>query len=81
MKQYRPDVERQKWLCSMEKSRKVLRRWQGKPEGVDPTKPRIPDNSEPWQPGGVRSVADALWITDRIKQDMERWGPKPHPTK
>jgi hypothetical protein len=81
MKQYRPDVERQKWLYSMEKSRKVLRRWQGKPETPDPSKPRIPDNSEPWLPGGVRSVADAMWISDRIKEDVERWGPKPNPTK
>ena len=61
-------------LYSMEKSRKVLRRWQGKPEGPDPDKPRIPDNSEPWLPGGVRSVADALWISDRIKETAERWG-------
>jgi hypothetical protein len=74
MKQYRPDVERQKWLYSMEKSRKVLRRWQGKPEGPDPSKPRIPDNSEPWLPGGVRSMADALWISDRIKETAEQWG-------
>ena len=74
MKQYRPNVERQKMLYSMEKSRKVLRRWQGKPEGPDPDKPRIPDNSEPWLPGGVRSVADALWISDRIKETAEQWG-------
>ena len=33
VKQYRPNVERQKMLYSMEKSRKVLRRWQGKPGG------------------------------------------------
>ena len=61
-------------LYSMEKSRKVLRRWPGKPEGLDPDKPRIPDNSEPWLPGGVRSVADALWISDRIKETAEQWG-------
>ena len=74
VKQYRPNVERQKMLYSMEKSRKVLRRWQGKPGGPDPDKPRIPDNSEPWLPGGVRSVADALWISDRIKETAEQWG-------
>jgi len=74
MKQYRPDVERQKWLYSMEKSRKVLRRWQGKPDGPDPSRPRIPDNSEPWLPGGVRSMADAMWISDRIKETAEQWG-------
>jgi hypothetical protein len=77
MKQYRPDVERQKWLYSMMKSRAVMRRRQGKPEGnadFAKGKKQIPDNSEPWLPGGVRSVADALWISDRIKEDMERWG-------
>jgi hypothetical protein len=74
VKQYRPNVERQKMLYSMEKSRKVLRRWQGKPEGPDPDKPRIPDNSEPWLPGGVRSMADAMWISDRIKETAEQWG-------
>ncbi len=76
MKQYRPDVERQKWLYSMMKSRAWLRRKQGKPEGniaVARGKKQLPDNSEPWLPGGVRSVADALWISDRIKEDMERW--------
>ncbi|MGI8436213.1 MAG: hypothetical protein ACR2NX_04830 [Chthoniobacterales bacterium] len=77
MKQYRPDVERQKWLYSMEKSRKIMRRRQGKPEGnanVAAGKKQIPDNSEPWLPDGVKSVADALWISDQIKKDMERWG-------
>ncbi len=76
MKQYRPNVDRQKWLYSMMKSRAVMRRRQGKPEGnsdVAQGKRQIPDNSEPWLPGGVRSVADALWISDRIKEDMERW--------
>ncbi len=76
MKQYRPDVERQKWLYSMMKSRAVMRRRQGKPEGnsdVAAGKKQIPDNSEPWLPEGVRSVADALWISDQIKKDIERW--------
>lgn len=74
MKQYRPNIERQKWLYSMEKSRKVLRRWQGKPESGITTGPQIKDNSEPWLPGGVRSVADALWISDRIKETAKQWG-------
>ena len=74
MKQYRPNIERQKWLFSMEKSRKVLRRWQGKPESRVTAGPQIQDNSEPWLPGGVRSVADALWISDRIKETAKQWG-------
>jgi hypothetical protein len=77
MKQYRPDVERQKWLYSMMLSRRILRRRQGKPEvntAIAAGKKQIPDNSEPWLPGGVKSVADAIWISDQIKKDMERWG-------
>lgn len=58
MKQYRQNIERQKWLYSMEKSRKVLRRFKGKPESGTITGPQIKDSSEPWLPGGVRSVAD-----------------------
>jgi hypothetical protein len=76
MKQYRPNIDRQRWLFSMEKSRKVLRRWQGKPESGVTAGPQIQDNSEPLLPGGVRSAAVALWISDRIKEDVERWGPK-----
>lgn len=60
----------------MMKSRALMRRRQGKPEGnsdVAKGQKQIPDNSEPWLPGGVRSVADALWISDQIKKDMERW--------
>jgi len=83
VKQYRPNVDRQKWLYSMMKSRAWMRRHQGKPEGnsrVARGLPQIPDNSEPWLPGGVRSVADAVWISDRIKEDIERWG-LPQPPK
>lgn len=81
MKQYRPNVEHQKWLYSMMKSRVVMRRRQDKPAGnpdVANGKKQIPDNSEPWLPGGVRSVADALWISDQIRASMKLWG-KPLP--
>ena len=77
MKQYRPNVEHQKWLYSMMKSRAVMRRRQGKPVGntdVANGKKQIPDNSEPWLPEGVRSIADALWISDQIKETMRTWG-------
>jgi hypothetical protein len=53
-----------------------VKRQQGRPEGNSRVarglKP-IPDNSEPWLPGGVRSMADAIWISDQIKKDMEKW--------
>jgi len=76
VKQYRPNVERQKWLYSMKQSRDYIRRLQGKPPEDSGIKsgPRIKDNSEPWLPGGVRSIADAIWISDQIKQTKEKWG-------
>lgn len=68
MKQYRPNVERAKWLYSMRQSHDWLKRKQGCPEGnsrialgLNP----IPDNSEPWLSGGVCSMADAIWISDQ----------------
>jgi len=76
VKQYRPNVERQKWLYSMMKSRAWMRRQQGKPEGnskVARGERQIPDNSEPWLPDGVKTFADALWISDQIDEDIERW--------
>jgi hypothetical protein len=56
------------------KSRALLRRWQGKPPvntAIAESRKQIPDNSEPWLPGGVTCVADALWISDRIKETLE----------
>lgn len=82
VKQYRPNVERAKWLYSMQQSRAWIKRRQGKPAGnlrVAKGLRQIPDNSAPWLPGGVRSVADAMWISDRIKDDMERWQPRALP--
>lgn len=73
MKQYRPEVEFQKWRYSMMKSRATLRRLQGKPATPDPNRKPITDNSEPWLPGGVHSVKDALWISDQIKLAIIQW--------
>jgi hypothetical protein len=75
MSQYRPDVERQKLLYSRMKSRALLRRLQGKPPintALAEGRPQIPDNSEPWLPE-VNCIGDAMWISDRIKEDMEKW--------
>ncbi len=78
MRQYRPNIERQKLLYSRMKSRALLRRLQGKPPvntAVAEGRRQIPDNSQPWLPGGVTCLADAMWVSDRIKEDMERWNP------
>jgi len=81
MKQYRPNVERAKWIYSMQQSRAWMRRKRAAEGKLKPSRaacglPPIPDNSEPWLPNGVRSVADALWISDRIKETAEQWGIK-----
>ena len=73
MKQYRPDVEFQKLRFSMMKSRNTLRRLQGKSNTPDPTRKPIPDNSEPWLPGGVHSIKDALWSSDQIQTTAKKW--------
>jgi hypothetical protein len=62
----------------MQQSREWMRRRRGaegvvKPSRIERCVPPIPDNSEPWLPTGVRSIADAIWISDRIKEDMDRW--------
>jgi len=72
MKQYRPNVELQKQLYSSMVCQRVLRRHQGRPLERTPERNSIPDNSEPW-PREVRSVADALWISDRIQETMKEW--------
>jgi len=41
----------------------------------DPNAKRVqtPDNSVPWLPHPVRSLAEAMWISDQITADMARW--------
>ncbi|MDD5201096.1 MAG: hypothetical protein PHC88_14995 [Terrimicrobiaceae bacterium] len=77
MKQYRPNVELQRRRYSSMISQRVLRRHQGKPPERTAGRNSTPDSSEPWLPGGVRSMADAMWISDQIKDSMERWHIKP----
>lgn len=81
MPQYRPNVDLQRKLYSIMVCQRVVRRHQGKPLERTPERNSIPDNSEPWLPHGVQSLADAIWISDRIKEDMARWQIKPPPKK
>lgn len=79
MKQYRPNVDLQRRRYSSMICQRVVRRHQGKPLERSPERNSTPDNSEPWLPGGVQSLADAMWISDRIKEDMARWQIKQPP--
>jgi hypothetical protein len=62
MKQYRPNVERAKWLYSQRQSRAAC--------GLK----LIPEVTEYWIPSRVRSMADVIWISDLIQNDMIRRG-------
>lgn len=73
MKQYRPNVQRQKELYSAMKSREYMRKRRLVKHPLDPNRKPIPDNSEPWLPEGVKCVADALWISDQVATDIIRW--------
>ena len=77
MKQYRPSVDLQRRRYFSMISQRVLRRHQGKPFERTPERNFTPDNSEPWLPSGVRSLADAMWISDRIQESMAQWQIKP----
>ncbi len=72
MKQYRPNVELQRRRYSSMVCQRVLRRHQGKSLERTAERNSTPDNSAPWLPGGVRSLADAMWISEQIKVRMER---------
>lgn len=69
VKQYRPNVERQKELYSRMKAREIFRRLRS--GSAHPA--RIPDNAEPWLSGGVHSVADALHVSEQIKKTIKEW--------
>jgi hypothetical protein len=66
MKGYRPSIESQKRRYSLKLAMERLR----KPSS--PNRPRIVDNSEPWQPS-VRTLSDAIRISDQIKKARDDW--------
>jgi hypothetical protein len=37
---------------------------------------QIPDNSEPWLPHPPRTIADLYYISDRVAEEVEKWGPQ-----
>jgi hypothetical protein len=73
MRQYRPTIEQLKKRYSSDMARRKMQ--QRRDATRDPAAKRIqtPDNSEPWLPHPVRSLAEAMWISDQITADMIRW--------
>lgn len=72
MKQYRPNVDRQKWLYTMMKSKAAMTAPGGPENGSDDICEIIFDSPEFRLPGRIRSVADAIWVSDQINEAYER---------
>ena len=73
MRQYRPTIEQLKKRYAADMARRKV---QARREAArDPEAKRvvIPDNSEPWLPHPVRSLAEAMWISDQVSRRTEQW--------
>ncbi len=72
-KSYRPSIEqlKKRYAADMARRKMQARRDMARDPGA--RKVRTPDNSEPWLPDPVRSVADAMRISDQITADMREW--------
>jgi hypothetical protein len=73
MRQYRPTIEQLKKRYSADMARRKMQARCDAARDPDAKPCRIPDNSEPWLPHPVRSLAEAIWISDQIAADMRRW--------
>lgn len=73
MRPYRPTIDQLKKRYSADMARrKREERWRAM-RGPNWKKSRIPDNSEPWLPHPVRSLADAMWISEQVGKHIEQW--------
>jgi hypothetical protein len=72
MKQYRPDVERQRWLYSMMKSHMRATNSNTPGSRIDDLGESDPGFSMPARSGEVRCVADVIRISDQIRTTNER---------
>ncbi len=73
MKQYRPTIEQLKKRYSADMARRKMQARRDAKRDPNEKRGQIPDNSEPWLPHPVRSLAEAMWISDQIAADMDRW--------
>ena len=73
MKQYRPTIEQLKKRYSADMARRMMQARRDAKRDPNEKRVQIPDNSEPWLPHPVRSLAEAMWISDQIAADMDRW--------
>lgn len=73
MRQYRPTIEQLKKRYAADMARRKVQARRDAARDPNAKHAPIPDNSEPWLPHPVRSLAEAMWISDQITADMRRW--------
>jgi hypothetical protein len=73
MRQYRPTIEQLKKRYSSAMARRKMQARRDAARDPNDKRPKIPDNSESWLDRPVRSLADAMWISDQITADIKQW--------
>jgi len=73
LKTIRPSIEELKQRYSRELMRKKMleRHRAERPELADA--PRTPENSVSWLGRPPRTVAECMWISDQITEEIEQW--------
>jgi hypothetical protein len=57
-----------------EREKRAAKRRAARPQRPD--RPRTPDNSEPWLKHPPRSISDLFYISDKVAEVVEKWGPR-----
>lgn len=73
MRQHRPTIDQLKKRYAADMARRKVQARRDAARGPDAKPSPIPDNSEPWLPHPVRSLAEAMWISDQIAADIRQW--------
>ncbi len=71
LRRYTPPIRR----LQEDYSAEIARRWRRARRGPVPPGPKIPDNSEPWNPN-PRTVAELWEIAEQVNELVKAWGPR-----
>ena len=71
LRRYTPPIRR----LQEEYSAEIARRYRRAKRGPIKPGPKIPDNSEPWNPN-PRTVADLWEIAAQVNEVVRQWGPR-----
>lgn len=71
LRRYIPPIRR----LQEDYSADIARRWRNARRGPKKAGPKIPDNSEPWNPD-PRTVADLWEIAEQVNDLVKKWSPR-----